>query len=465
MGCLDVFRLFRPDRGPTFLQQPERRPTTANTSGESISTYKDPRVVVKAFDNLEDEVAESITENRNSSYPSHRYLLENDRESFDPLSPVVEELKDLIEHDPSIYRLFTDMFQEVPRQSFFDTDPSGHAQIRDYKTLLRYFNDIICRPPEFNTTVMMGFPINAALAFPMATPSGIAAFLNPKVNAQIRKMLQTWAVFLGSPESRYVLDADPEQGWLGAKALAQMPNFAANYVCNPDERYFGFQSWDDFFTRRFREGVRPIDHPNDRAIIVSPCESRPYRLAFGVQAHGQFWMKDQCYSLADMLADDALSLSFYGGTVYQAYLDCTNYHRWHSPVSGTIRKAYGKPGAYYAQAPSVGFDKSTPNTSQAYLTHVATRAMIFIDADDANIGLLCFMPVGITECSSCEVGVTEGQRVEKGDEIGMFHYGGSTYCLIFRPESQLRFRAEARDAGADSPLLKVNTMLAQVYSC
>lgn len=164
-------------------------------------------------------------------------------------------------------------------------------------------------------------------------------------------------------------------------------------------------------------------------------------------------MKDQAYPLADMLADDPLSPTFYSGTVYQAYLGPAYYHHWHSPVKGTIRKAYVKPGAYYAQAPDVGFDKSTPNTSQAYLTHVATRAMVFIDADDSNIGVMCFMPVGITECSSCEVTVSEGQRVEKGDEIGMFHYGGSTYCLIFRHKTKVRFRPEATTYGADPPVL------------
>ncbi|KAL8651028.1 MAG: hypothetical protein Q9226_004895 [Calogaya cf. arnoldii] len=340
------------------------------------------------------------------------------------LSPAVEELRILIEKDALIHSLFTDMFSEIPRQPFFDMDPGGHPQIRNYKTLLCYLDHVIVRAPDFDTTIMKGFPINAVLAFPMATPSGIAAFLNQKVNAQIKNILNTWATFLSSPGSRYVLDADPDKGWLGAKALALMPNFAVDYVCNPAEPYFGFHSWDDFFTRKLRKGARPVDCPNDSTVILNPCESAPYRLAFGVQAHDQFWMKDQSYSLADMLADDALSASFYGGTVYQAYLDSTNYHRWHSPVSGTIRKAYGKPGAYYAQARSVGFDECTPNSSQAYLTHVATRAMIFIDADDTNIGLLCFMPVGITECSSCEVRVSAGQRVEKGDEIGMFHYGG-----------------------------------------
>ena len=39
-----------------------------------------------------------------------------------------------------------------------------------------------------------------------------------------------------------------------------------------------------------------------------------------------------------MLAGDASESveAFVGGTVYQACLDAHNYHRWHSPVSGTV---------------------------------------------------------------------------------------------------------------------------------
>ncbi|KAL9633615.1 MAG: hypothetical protein Q9204_003324 [Flavoplaca sp. TL-2023a] len=428
----------------------------------SVSAYKKPLVAIKAIDLAEDDLPDKTWESENSYRRDQSSIIKRDSDSNRLLSPVVQELRDLIESDPLIQRLFTDMFREIPRQPCFDTDPSGRLQIRDYKALLRHLDDVIVGAPEFDTKTLMGFPINAVLAFPMATSSGIRAFLNEKVNGHIRKVLNTWATFLSSPESRYVLNSDPNKGWLGATALSLMPNFAVDYVCNPAAPHFGFESWDAFFTRRLRKGARPVESSQDNTVIVNPCESAPYRLAFGVGAHDHFWMKDQSYSLEDMLASDELSASFYGGTVYQAYLEATNYHRWHSPVSGTIRKAYGKPGAYYAQAPTVGFDWSTPCKSQAYLTHVATRAMIFIDADDSNIGLMCFMPVGMTECSSCEVGVSEGQRLEKGEEIGMFHYGGSTYCLIFRPESKVRFREEATKAGAGSPVLKVNSMLAQV---
>ena len=38
----------------------------------------------------------------------------------------------------------------------------------------------------------------------------------------------------------------------------------------------------------------------------------------------------------------------------------------------------------------------------------------------------------MSEVSTCDITVKEGDRVQKGDQIGMFHFGGSTHCVIFR---------------------------------
>jgi phosphatidylserine decarboxylase len=38
---------------------------------------------------------------------------------------------------------------------------------------------------------------------------------------------------------------------------------------------------------------------------------------------------------------------------------------------------------------------------------------------------MCFLAVGMPEVSTCEMTVYVGQHVNKGDTIGMFHYGGS----------------------------------------
>ena len=39
------------------------------------------------------------------------------------------------------------------------------------------------------------------------------------------------------------------------------------------------------------------------------------------------------------------------------------------------------------------------------------------------------------------------KRVMKGDQIGMFHFGGSTHCLIFRPEVHLEFDRHGQKPG------------------
>ncbi len=376
-----------------------------------------------------------------------------------PLHPAIAEFKAFIESDPEAYMLFHQMFEEVPKKPPYDKDPFGAPQVRDYRVMLNLFNAILTRAPQYNSSGVVGFPINAILDWPMGTRAGSAAFLDDRINARFRRMLNEWARYLKSPHSCAVLTDDPDTGWLGSKAMAEMPRFEQTYVCDPAARHYGFTSWDDFFTRRLRPGARPIASPEDDAVIVNPCESAPYRIAPRVKARDRFWIKGQPYSLEHMLAADPLARKFAGGTVYQAFLSVTSYHRWHSPVSGTVVKAYVQPGAYYAESLAEGFDPVGPGHSMAYITEVATRGLIFIEADNPDIGLLCFVPVGMAEVSSCDIAVYVGQHVEKGDMLGTYHFGGSTQCLVFGPRVKLRFDV-VEPTGEDFKILPVNAALA-----
>lgn len=109
-----------------------------------------------------------------------------------------------------------------------------------------------------------------------------------------------------------------------------------------------------------------------------------------------------------------------------------------------------------------GFDPSGPNESQGYITEVATRALIFIEADNPKIGLMCFMAVGMAEVSTCDISVYEGQYVNKGEQLGMFHFGGSTHCLIFRPGVNLDFDLHGQSPGLESKNIPVNSQIAIV---
>jgi phosphatidylserine decarboxylase len=118
-----------------------------------------------------------------------------------------------------------------------------------------------------------------------------------------------------------------------------------------------------------------------------------------------------------MLNNDPIAHHFIGGTVYQAFLRALSYHHWHRPVNGTVVKTVLIPGTYYVESPAIGFadpdgpDPAADNLSQAFITAVAARALISIKANNPRIGLMCFMPMGTQEVSTCQITVGPGDVV------------------------------------------------------
>jgi phosphatidylserine decarboxylase len=322
--------------------------------------------------------------------------------------------------------------------------------------MLAVFNYLLTTAPTWGDKSarmgLVGLPINAVLDWPMGTPSGFALFLDNKVNAMMKRILNVWGEFLMSPDSAYVLDTDKTCwfGEVGTRELTLTANLGVDtkkfeeiFICDAKKKRYGFKSWDDFFTRQFRDGMRPVASPHDDDVIANACESQTYHVQRNVKGRDRFWIKGQPYSIIDMLAHDPFAEDFIGGTIYQAFLSALSYHRWHAPVSGRIVKAYVVDGTYYSEPlfqglgdrrNNGGIDVDGTVTSQEYITAVATRAIVFIEADNRDIGLMAFMAVGMSEVSTCAIGVKVGQHIKKGEEIGMFHFGGSTHCLLFRKD-------------------------------
>lgn len=380
----------------------------------------------------------------------------------DDLHPALRHFAEIVCGDPLLNLLFSEMFKQVPEGPPYHQDPRGGPRVEDFSHMLRLINRLISQAPEYDETVMAGLPLHAMLNWAMGTKSGFCAFLHPKVNVCLKDILNEWGRFLKSPASRYVLHSDSDIGWFGPAAMKAMPHFAQDFECQPDEPYHGFGSWDDYFTRELRPGARPVAHADDDAVIANCCESAPYKIERQAKLTDQFWIKAEPYSLRDLMASDPMAESFDGGTVYQAFLDAFSYHRWHSPVSGRIVRAYTVEGAYYSATLAMEPAKALQRQSQTYLAHVAARALIFIEADNADIGTLCFAAVGMCEVSSCEIAVQTGQRVTKGEQLGMFHFGGSTYCLILRPGLHAEFDLHGRMPGPFSRNILVNERLATV---
>lgn len=92
------------------------------------------------------------------------------------LIPVVARLKQFVESNDEIHKLFKQAFQELPLKTPYDKDPIGNPQIRDFNLFLRMLNVVLSSPPRFEKHNYVGLPSSAMLNWITYTPSDVVLF-------------------------------------------------------------------------------------------------------------------------------------------------------------------------------------------------------------------------------------------------------------------------------------------------
>jgi phosphatidylserine decarboxylase len=319
--------------------------------------------------------------------------------------------------------------------------------------VLDLINVIAQTPPEFAYSEFCGVPINALVVDLINTESGQSLFSHPRVNYHLKNIFNDYASMLKSKKSLMYLNHEAG-GWLSEEALKEV-NYN-DFVCDQSAPHYGFQCWNDWFTRRLTPNARPVDGEDDPLVIVHAAENYPLtsiKLPFtNVKKTDKFWLKENRYSLYDMLDAEKMGIkhvvdeSFVGGTIYQGFLCPWCYHWWHTPVSGTIEYSYSLAGTYYMQNPS--FDISNMNNyffSQVFMSNVSARHVLIINTHNPEIGRVALVEIGMVEVSSCIPLVKVGDKVKKGEPIGRFEYGGSSHVIVFDRKAKLEFNPKIHD--------------------
>ncbi|PPR04307.1 hypothetical protein CVT24_013380 [Panaeolus cyanescens] len=395
-----------------------------------------------------------------------------------PHVPAVEEFSVAIKSDQTMLTLFNEIFVQAAHA------PDVPA-LESFDQVLFILDGIVSRSPAFCivkddkgnfTGEPIGIPIYLLFDLLSNTQAAYDLFRMDTFNAAMKRLLDAWGAYLITKESTDVFHEGPE-GWFSPLALQLLDggrfigDFNSTYVTpDPQSADRGYASWDDFFTREVQHHARPIIAADDLTLIHNACESTVFNIQRNVKLHDQFWLKSRPYSLYDMLAKDTEDASkFVGGTVYQASLGPQDYHRWHSPINGTVTKVVNVPGTYYAVIPDEGADPNDPDLqpndphgglfrSQGFLTLSAARALVFIESPNPDIGLLCFIGIGMCEVSTCQIIVKPGDNVTVGQQLGMFHFGGSSHALVFGPQAKVIFA----DVVHKDKHIHVNSIIAQV---
>ncbi|KAG6788874.1 hypothetical protein POTOM_004952 [Populus tomentosa] len=100
-----------------------------------------------------------------------------------------------------------------------------------------------------------------------------------------------------------------------------------------------------------------------------------------------------------------------------------DYHRFHSPVSGTIEKFVKIPGCLYTVNPIA------VNSKYCNVFTENKREVSIIST--AHFGKVAFVAIGATMVGSITFSKKAGDHVKKGDEYGYFSFGGSTVICVF----------------------------------
>ncbi|KAN0097066.1 Phosphatidylserine decarboxylase domain containing protein [Tylopilus felleus] len=376
---------------------------------------------------------------------------------------LITEFIDTIKNDEEMYSLFNRSLRQVSKEE----------KERDLEHFHRVLTSSMSSPPGIYVTKdkdgkekgePITFPIYLVLDLLSNTSAAYDLLRKKAFNVAMKKLLDGWGDYLKDENSgsNSTLDTS-ESGWLGKSGLEQLQrglrgqSFEQTFGVKPEEALAKYKSWDAFFTREFKDikTARPIKVPEHYTPIYSACDSFSFRVAHNVKLDDTFWLKGQNYSLYDMFGGDtkeslsAWAPKFVGGSVFQGVLVSADYHRWHSPIKGTVLATTVLPGTYYATLPDEGGSYAemlrghgAMSRSLSWLSIAATRGVVIMEPQDESspIAFIAIIAIGMMEVSTIDITVskdgTEGKpkHVDVGDQLGMFHFGGSSFATVVKPK-------------------------------
>jgi phosphatidylserine decarboxylase len=229
-------------------------------------------------------------------------------------------------------------------------------------------------------------------------------------------------------------------GWkmsLRSSARLVLP-FIVDYDMNVDEfarKPLTFKSFNEFFYRALKPGARPI--AAGERVAVLPADGRHLALQDVDSAHG-FYAKGQRFDLARFLGDEKLAAEFAGGALLISRLCPVDYHRFHFPVGGMP----GEPRLINGWLYSV-----SPIALRRNLARLWENKRVITVVDSPVFGRVAVVEIGATMVGSIFQTFNQGKPVEKGDEKGLFKFGGSCVVTIFA-RGKIQFDADLLEHSA-----------------
>lgn len=194
-----------------------------------------------------------------------------------------------------------------------------------------------------------------------------------------------------------------------------------------------FKSFNEFFTRSLKDGVRAID--SNTKSIVSPADGAISQLG-KINDGDIFQAKGQSFSVEKLIGDPQLAEPFKNGEFATVYLSPKDYHRVHMPYTGTLTETLYIPGELF----------SVNQTTAENIPGLFARNERMVCLFDTDLGRMAVVLVGAMIVAGIETVATgkvkptgrlelnhHDLKIEKGAELGRF-YLGSTAVVLFEKD-------------------------------
>ena len=203
-----------------------------------------------------------------------------------------------------------------------------------------------------------------------------------------------------------------------------IPRFAKTYEINVEDAekpVHDYASLNDFFTRKLKPHLRPID--TDPDTLISPVDG--IITSMGSIQDGQLLnVKGQDYTIAELLNGSPRTVNYKDGAYCVLYLSPTDYHRIHVPVDGIIVEKEYIPGKVYP----------VNNFGLTHMRQVLSRNERLITYIQHAHGEVAIVKVGALNVSSIQYVEPLSTLVQRGQELAYFEFG-STVVLLMEDET------------------------------
>lgn len=241
-------------------------------------------------------------------------------------------------------------------------------------------------------------------------------------NTWMRDFANDWGSFLDTIESAS-----------GIQTFIDDPAFHADEYMVPAS---GWCTFNQFFAREVKPGLRPVAGLRQDSIITSPADCT-FMEKFPIDKDDEITIKHtHRYRIRDLLEGSPYREEFRGGLFWHAFLGPNDYHRFGAPVRGTVLESRAIQQNVYLDVKIKDGKFDAPDGAGYEFTQ--TRGLIIFDSP---IGLVACLPIGMAQVSSVNMTAVEGAYLEKGQQFGFFAFGGSDIILLFQADSKVEMTA------------------------